>query len=482
MDAASEQRESRVQVNQRALIDKILARYASAGAVYRELLQNSNDAEADTAEIYFSCDDSSSNVVTQVLYRNNGMPFRPQDWDRLKNIAEGNPNPEKIGAFGVGAYTMFSICEEPLVVSGNEALCFFWKGNALWTKTADATISQNTISTQGDSSSSQWTSFILPSRDPYQLPDMETFGEFLCASLTFTKHLKMIRVVVNDQERLSIIKTLVQEPRSVSSTPNKSSSSWFRRFSSSEPVTSSGIFTLTPNSIMEFVYRITIAHTPASSEGLSPSTSSLDARYISATAKTNIKADMARRMERVTKKQPPSSLMVQLFLNAQSSTISSSSTKTSTLAQRISQSFSPQPGKGRIFIGFRTSQTTGLGAHVAAPFVPTVEREAMDLQDATLRVFNMELLELTGMLMRFTLEDTMMIMIDAAWKQNASQREALLKQLEQERAAGSGHAKTIVAEQQAGNTETGADDTTADDATSLSTSGGLVGFAKFMAR
>jgi hypothetical protein len=106
----------------------------------------------------------------------------------------------------------------------------------------------------------------------------------------------------------------------------------------------------------------------------------------------------------------------------------------------------------------------------------------MDLQDATLRVFNMELLELTGMLMRFTLEDTMMIMIDAAWKQNASQREALLKQLEQERAAGSGHAKTIVAEQQAGNTETGADDTTADDATSLSTSGGLVGFAKFMAR
>ena len=36
--------ETRVEVNQRALIDKILARYASAGAVYRELLQNSDDA------------------------------------------------------------------------------------------------------------------------------------------------------------------------------------------------------------------------------------------------------------------------------------------------------------------------------------------------------------------------------------------------------------------------------------------------------
>ena len=39
--------DSRVEVNQRALIDKILARYASAGAVYRELLQNSNDAEGE---------------------------------------------------------------------------------------------------------------------------------------------------------------------------------------------------------------------------------------------------------------------------------------------------------------------------------------------------------------------------------------------------------------------------------------------------
>lgn len=46
--------EERVEVNQRALIDKILARYASANAVYRELIQNSNDAEATVAEIYFT--------------------------------------------------------------------------------------------------------------------------------------------------------------------------------------------------------------------------------------------------------------------------------------------------------------------------------------------------------------------------------------------------------------------------------------------
>lgn len=68
---------NRVEVNQRALIDKILARYATASAVYRELLQNSNDAGASKAEILFTTQ-SDGGTVAQVVYRNNGMPFRPQ--------------------------------------------------------------------------------------------------------------------------------------------------------------------------------------------------------------------------------------------------------------------------------------------------------------------------------------------------------------------------------------------------------------------
>ena len=89
----------------------ILARYASCNAVYRELIQNSNDAEATTAEIIITTSSSSSSsdgketigassnneVVTQVIYRNNGMPFRTQDWDRLRKIAEGNPDETKVG-------------------------------------------------------------------------------------------------------------------------------------------------------------------------------------------------------------------------------------------------------------------------------------------------------------------------------------------------------------------------------------------------
>lgn len=299
--------EERVEVNQRALIDKILARYASAGAVYRELLQNSNDAEATHAEIYFTTTTSNSTnnqnadmngtmavttaattmttrrkIVTSVQYRNNGAPFRPQDWARLKKIAEGNPDESKIGAFGVGAYTMFSICEEPLVLSGNQALAFVWKGDALWTKTVD---NDNGKNHEG------WTSFILPSRDPYPLPDLQEFGEFLCASLTFTKCLREIRVFVDNTSRMTITKTQLQEPSVVQIQKN---SSWWK---SDGALTASpnGLFSLKDeNSLLESFYHVQVT--------LDGDTAAVMARYLSAVAKTKIPANMTKRMERVTKK------------------------------------------------------------------------------------------------------------------------------------------------------------------------------------
>jgi HSP90 family molecular chaperone len=36
----------------------------------------------------------------------------------MQVIAEGNPDEEKIGAFGVGFYSLFSVTEEPFVTSG----------------------------------------------------------------------------------------------------------------------------------------------------------------------------------------------------------------------------------------------------------------------------------------------------------------------------------------------------------------------------
>jgi len=494
-------KEERVEVNQRALIDKILARYASAGAVYRELLQNSNDAEATIAEVYFTTTTTttttstttttttsktlssqsssnlgrhSSNIVSSVKYRNNGMPFRPQDWDRLKKIAEGNPDESKIGAFGVGAYTMFSICEEPIVLSGNQALAFIWKGDALWTKTID---------NDNGSENKGWTCFVLPSRDPYPLPSLVEFGEFLCASLTFTKSLKEIRVFVNEKRRMTITKTQIQEPSVVQI---QKSSSWWK---SDGAITASpnGLFSLQDeNALLESFYHIQVA--------LDSETAGVTARYLSAIAKTKIPADMTKRMERVTKKKPPSKVEVQIFLNGQQQNEivgggdSSLKNKRNNKAFQIIQSFSPRIGEGRIFIGFRTSQTTGLAAHLAAPFVPTVEREAMDLQDQTLRLFNLELLEFSGILMRLTLEHGMNTLGNDFAKgatERAKLEERLLKEEEEKKKNPSASSSAPTGGDDDDDTVTTADQTvstTTDAEDETKTKSRMWGFAKYMAK
>ena len=61
-----------VQVNQRHLIDKILARYSGEHTVYRELIQNANDASATKVEINFITGMESSSKCVRVVVRNNG--------------------------------------------------------------------------------------------------------------------------------------------------------------------------------------------------------------------------------------------------------------------------------------------------------------------------------------------------------------------------------------------------------------------------
>jgi hypothetical protein len=35
-------------------------------------------------------------MITRVIYKNNGIDFQQEDWDRLKKIAEGNPDESKV--------------------------------------------------------------------------------------------------------------------------------------------------------------------------------------------------------------------------------------------------------------------------------------------------------------------------------------------------------------------------------------------------
>jgi len=107
----STQEEEAVTVNTRALIDKVLARYSSENTTLRELIQNAADAGATSVEVRYTteAEDQSGNArasddllrtvkgkVKRLVVKNDGEAFREEDWQRLKRIAEGNPDEEKV--------------------------------------------------------------------------------------------------------------------------------------------------------------------------------------------------------------------------------------------------------------------------------------------------------------------------------------------------------------------------------------------------
>lgn len=324
---------------------------------------------------------------------------------------------------------MFSICEEPLVVSGKrgeeEAMFFFWKGDGLWTKTGKAPegIVNMSASLQKGEDNNNWTSFIMPSRDPYPLPDLVEFGQFLTASLTFTQCLANIKVYVNNMLQMDIQKTILESH--TISTPK--ASSWWKN-DGAITYSTSGMFTLGK---AEQLTQTSVLMSVSLRKSLEPNsemeTSKVRARYASAAVKTKIPQDIEKRMIRVTKKKPPKELTVQIFLDAadcheQKEDTSKSNKRKQSNADQITDSFAPTSGPGRIFIGFRTSQTTGLGIHLAAPLMPTVEREAIDFIDPALRAFNTELLEISGILMRLALEHEMG-RVGIMWDERKEERE-----------------------------------------------------------
>ena len=159
---------------------------------------------------------------------------------------------------------------------------------------------------------------------------------------------------------MTIHKMQIQEPTAVQI---QKSSGWFKK-DGAILSTPGGLFTLKDDqSLLEAFYHVQVQ--------LDDEIAATTARYISGVAKTSIPNTMISRMERVTKKKPPSKLEIQVFMNSQAVDDSPSHSKR---AHKIIQSFSPIQGEGRIFIGFRTSQTTGLGAHVCAPFVSSFRK------------------------------------------------------------------------------------------------------------
>ena len=129
-----------IEINERELIMKILARYSGKYTVLRELIQNSDDSNSTFFKINLYPEKHEIHII------NDGFIFRDIDWTRICTIASGNPEENKIGCFGVGFYSVFSISEFPTIISGSKMLQFRFKNMSLKTQLINSeNYNENTI-------------------------------------------------------------------------------------------------------------------------------------------------------------------------------------------------------------------------------------------------------------------------------------------------------------------------------------------------
>ncbi|TWU71512.1 hypothetical protein ED733_002453 [Metarhizium rileyi] len=455
--------EEAVTVDTRALIDKVLARYSGEWTTLRELIQNAADAQATTVTVKWETIPSiqvplpnttsrsellkhaiANHTLRRLVVQNDGQPFTRTDWGRLKRIAEGNPDETKIGAFGVGFYSVFADCEEPFVSSGSEAMAFYWKGNSLFTKKSQLP----------EDKASKHTAFVLDYRNTTTpLPNLLSVGQFLATSLTFVA-LQNVEFWIDDYQILALKKkssppadlTLprdleartkeglmkvigVDRTRTQIDASYMSVIGWKPQTAVSNTKNSDSYGSSEAPYLRSFFARLTAT---ASQAGLRPkaqsedslvqpqiaedvtklSTSSIFLSATSAAIRTNVSSSFASELERATKKPPPKTTRISILTASYDEVGVSGNSATDAAFGKATDVFASvlpnkKPG-GRIFIGFPTMQTTGAGMHVSAPSViPTVEREAIDLNARWVRSWNVELLRAAGIVSRLAFSNEM---------------------------------------------------------------------------
>jgi hypothetical protein len=448
--------EEAVTVDTRGLISKVLSRYSGkwfvtllyclfntnpntyySRTVLREMIQNAADASATRVTVKFETLPSttvpipatadqttmlkhviSHHTLRRLLISNNGNSFNEKDWARLKRIADGNPDETKIGAFGVGFYSVFDDCEEPFVSSGSEAMAFYWKGNSLFTRRLKL----------GEAESSPDTTFVLDYRNNSSpVPALMELAKFLATSLTFVG-LQGIDLWLDGWNLLRLTKKTapsekVSLPRDIETrTPEglmkitsvtrevaQVDAAWMKGIEWSPQTTLSasleGIRDTT-STLRSFFSKFTGSTTTLSDKQFTESSESQEEGDLTvihnasvflhintASIQTSVSSSLSSELERATRKPPPKRTSIAILTPSYSADASSKRSE-------ILSSVLPLKS-GRVFIGFPTHQTTGLNAHISAPSViPTVERESIDLNTRYISVWNLEMLRAAGIVCR----------------------------------------------------------------------------------
>ncbi|KAG8814868.1 hypothetical protein FRC17_000941 [Serendipita sp. 399] len=456
-----------VEVNQRALIDKVLARYSAKFTVFRELLQNADDAEATAVQIIFetkkttapsdeALEEGASGdrpppnldeiVIETWVVKNNGMLFRDEDWSRLKKIADGNPDDKKIGAFGVGFYSLFSVTEEPLVTSGTKRMGFYWRNgkNQLYVRRGELPPTEGPIS--------PWTTFTMPLRQIGSLPGTPLdLLRFFASSIVFMSNISTVELFLDGTRLGKISKEAIGLPQSISVPPSMATGqdpssdeapgttkSGFSRMLGGAGGGSGGggerevkwgwatpkkYFTLTNVTstpvhvhadVIEWVEKVeeeNVRKLPTY-QGKEVEASVL-LNVFTAEADVKLDEEMNVELERATKKRAPPCIKVSLIYTGKEA-YDASERRAIQGSEQVRDPGSVFLGlradiegnnTSKIYIGHATAQTTGISGHISARFIPTVERESIDLADRHVSVWNIELLHVCGYLSRVAYEN-----------------------------------------------------------------------------
>ena len=306
-----------------------------------------------------------------------------------------------------------------MVISGSKCLGFYWNGDQLYTKSAPYV----------ENKSCDWTEICLKLRDAIELMNLDEFGQFLCKSLLFTYSLSIATFIVNGKVYLKCNKIL-SPPTEIYISKFKTASGLFnltsfqnrlvqmtieKNYTSPEPefdITSatsmfSGLWKMAQS-------KLTDRGKEAAALDLKlrqPGTFHVFLKHFRATASVKTTNKFSDELERTTKKKPFQNINVDLIyinweqLNATNGGSDSVSGSKVSINHPILSQTLPFPTKGKIFIGFETHQTSGLGIHLTAPFIPTVERESIDFVDGCLKIWNIELIQLSGRLCRLIYEE-----------------------------------------------------------------------------
>ncbi|GMM50177.1 hypothetical protein DASB73_011350 [Starmerella bacillaris] len=398
-----------VSVNHKALITRALTKYPVDFALFRELLQNSADAQANSASIEFY---TSENIdvttaagiekihtapITRLRFQNDGLEFTAADWNRLKEIASGNPNEGKIGAFGVGFYSVFELTDEPLVHSGNEIMNFRYKDVQLH------------YDFQKVEQFQKGTLIDLVYKEAIPLPELAKFVGFLIQSFMLV-NLNEISLVLktpnnNKIELLKLNKTTLKSTpivpeNTVSQSPNKmfklagitrsEVEVTIKYLNSTQKVDHSG------SKLFSFGKRLVETLFTSSTDPTDYTSVEVKFTEVNGIFDVSVSKEFSNKMKATIMKPPPRKVNMSLLM------FSNALKADSSVDPKIQAYIFPKEfNDAKVFIGFATKQSTGLKSHLALnQAVPTMERTAIDMSNQFVKEWNREMFYTAGVLCR----------------------------------------------------------------------------------